>query len=104
GTDALTHARLIDLHVTVWRVHPVRLVDRDQHQEARGGAHQRVRAEARRAAVVRALVADQRAGRERGEEAHRYFIVARVHQCYLTTVQAQYATASHTRTTKAAAQ
>jgi hypothetical protein len=51
--------------------HPVALVDRHQHEQRGGDAHQRVRPKSRGAAVKRALEADRRADDERAEDAHR---------------------------------
>ena len=78
GHDALGHARRIEARLARG-AHPVVFVHGDQHEQARGQAHQHVGAQARGPPVERALVADEGARRERRQQPHQHLDVVGPH-------------------------
>ena len=74
GHDSLRHARRVETGIAR-RAHPVILVHRHQHQQRRCQAHEHVGAQTGGAAVERAFVPDERAGRERGQQAQDHLVV-----------------------------
>ena len=87
GHDALRHARRVDLHTAGNRAHPVGLIDGDEHEQARRRAYERVRAKARRPAVVAPLVADESAGNERGHQSGKDLVVFDAHAAHILHAQ-----------------